>query len=269
MFSVLISVYYKEKTDYLTKALESIVNQTLLPDEIVLVEDGPLKQEQEEVISRFASLYKIFRIIKLARNQGLGKALNEGLKHCSYDLVARMDSDDISLPYRFEKQVSFMESHPEIDACSATINEFIDNPDNIISKRNLPETSEELYRFGKTRSPLNHPAVMFRKSAVLRAGGYQHFPLLEDYYLWVRMIIKGSRLYNLQEPLLLFRCSPNMYKRRGGLKYALTELKFQRMMHEIGYISLPKMITNSIIRFTARIIPNRLRSVLYRSFLHK
>ena len=269
MFSILLSVYRKEKTEFLTEALKSIIEQTLPPDEIVLVEDGPLLQEQENVISQFAAQHGMVRIVKLPQNQGLGKALNEGLKHCTYDLVARMDTDDIALPDRFEKQTAFMEAHPEIDACSGWIDEFIGTPDNIVSRRTLPETSEELYKFGKSRNPLNHPAVMFRKSVVLKAGGYQHFPLFEDYYLWVRMMMKGSKLYNLQEPLLLFRSSQDMYKRRGGMKYALTELRFQRTIHKLGYISLTKMWANSLTRFIARIIPNKLRGLLYKSVLHK
>lgn len=180
-----------------------------------------------------------------------------------------MDTDDIALPDRFEKQVDFMENHPEIDACSAWIDEFIDSPNNIISRRTLPETPEELYKFGKSRNPLNHPAVMFRKSAVIKAGGYQHFPLFEDYYLWVRMIMNGSKLYNLQESLLYFRSSKEMYKRRGGLKYALTEIKFQILLHKIGYISIYQMFRNCCTRFIARIIPNQLRGFLYKRILHK
>ena len=269
MFSVLLSIYYKESAKHLAQALNSISEQTFRPNEIILIEDGPLTPELNSIITSYKTNEPTLKVISLPQNQGLGKALNEGLKHCTYDLVARMDTDDIALPDRFEKQAAFMEAHPEIDACSGWIDEFIDTPDNIVSRRTLPETSEELYRFGKSRNPLNHPAVMFRKSAVLKAGGYQHFPLFEDYYLWVRMMMKGSKLYNLQEPLLLFRSSQDMYKRRGGMKYALTELRFQRTIHKLGYISLTKMWANSLTRFIARIIPNKLRGLLYKSVLHK
>ncbi len=268
-FSVLLSIYYKESPIHFTQALKSILEQTLQPTEIILIKDGILTSELEEVIVQFQKKYPIIYSINLSTNQGLGKALNEGLKHCTYDIVARMDTDDIALPDRFEKQVYFMENHPEIDACSAWIDEFIDTPNNIISRRTLPETPEELYKFGKSRNPLNHPAVMFRKSAVIKAGGYQHFPLFEDYYLWVRMIMNGAKLYNLQEPLLYFRSSTEMYKRRGGLKYALTEIKFQILLHKIGYISICQMLKNCCTRFIARIIPNQLRGFLYKRILHK
>lgn len=269
MFSVLISIYSKENPKHLSQALDSIIHQSLQPTEIILIKDGTLTSELEEVIVKFQKKYPIIYSINLSTNQGLGKALNEGLKHCTYDIVARMDTDDIALPNRFKKQVNFMRNHPEIDACSAWIDEFIDSPNNIISRRTLPETPEELYKFGKSRNPLNHPAVMFRKSAVIKAGGYQHFPLFEDYYLWVRMIMNGSKLYNLQEPLLYFRSSTEMYKRRGGLKYALTEIKFQILLHKIGYISIYQMFRNCCTRFIARIIPNQLRGFLYKRILHK
>lgn len=269
MLSVLLSVYYKENVHHLSQALDSILHQSVLPTEIILVKDGSLTEELETTLTQYQQKYPLLHIVSLPVNQGLGKALNEGLKHCTYDIVARMDTDDIALPDRFEKQVDFMENHPEIDACSAWIDEFIDSPNNIISRRTLPETPEELYKFGKSRNPLNHPAVMFRKSAVIKAGGYQHFPLFEDYYLWVRMIMNGSKLYNLQEPLLYFRSSTEMYKRRGGLKYALTEIKFQILLHKIGYISFYQMLKNCCTRFIARIIPNQLRSFLYKRILHK
>lgn len=269
MLSVLLSIYNKENPFHLTQALESIMSQTFKADEIVIVEDGPLTEKLYAILEKYESAHKCIKRISLKNNMGLGKALNNGLMNCSYELIARMDTDDIALPDRFEKQVYFMENHPEIDACSAWIDEFIDSPNNIISRRTLPETPEELYKFGKSRNPLNHPAVMFRKSAVIKAGGYQHFPLFEDYYLWVRMIMNGSKLYNLQEPLLYFRSSTEMYKRRGGLKYALTEIKFQILLHKIGYISFYQMLKNCCTRFIARIIPNQLRGFLYKRILHK
>lgn len=268
-FSVLLSIYNKENKLYLIKAFESILQQKIKPNEIVLVKDGLLTTDLDSTIAEYQNKFSNLKVILLPKNQGLGKALNEGLKYCSYELVARMDTDDIARPDRFEKQIHFMETHPEIDVCSAWIDEFIGSPDNIVSRRILPETPEELYEFGKSRNPLNHPAVMFRKSAVIKAGGYQHFPLFEDYYLWVRMIMNGSKLYNLQEPLLYFRSSTEMYKRRGGLKYALTEIKFQILLHKIGYISFYQMLKNCCTRFIARIIPNQLRGFLYKRILHK
>lgn len=268
-FSVLLSLYYKENPTFLSQSLNSIFHQTLRADEVVLVEDGPLTGELYEVVGKYEKEYPELKIIKLENNCGLGKALNEGLKYCTNDLVVRADTDDICRKERFEKQVRFMESHPEIDVCSAAIDEFEENKDKIVSTRALPCNHDELYKFGKRRNPINHPVSIFRKSAVESVGSYQHFYLFEDYYLWTRMMVNGAKFHNLQESLLYFRRSPQMIKRRGGWKYAWTEMKFQYALHKIGYIELLTMIENIAIRFGMRIIPNSLRSIIYSKFLRK
>ena len=268
-FSVLLSLYYKEQPSYLIQSIDSILSQTLLPDEIVLVKDGPLTTELENVVCKYEKLYPIIKVVPLEKNLGLGKALNEGLIHCSNDLVARMDTDDIAYPDRFEKQVKFMTTHPDIDACSSWIDDFIDSKDNIISTKKLPETDDEIKKYAKLRSPLNHPAVMFRKQAVINAGGYKHFYLFEDYYLWVRMIMNGSKMYNIQESMLYFRYSPEMIKRRGGWKYAKSEIRLQKEFYRIGFIGLGTLIKNIAIRVTVRMIPNGFRDFIYKKFLRK
>ena len=267
MFSLLVSIYCKESAFFFRQALDSVFAQKLLPSEIVLVKDGVLTETLDKIIQDYSSQYPIFKIVALPQNQGLGRALNEGLKYCSYDIVARMDTDDIAKPDRFEKQLSFLETHPEIDVVGSWIDEFEGTIDNIFSVRKLPETPEDLFQYGKSRNPINHPAVMFRKSAVMRSGSYQHFPLFEDYYLWVRMLMNGSKFYNIQESLLYFRTSPDMFKRRGGLKYALTEIKLQYRFYTLGYISFCQMLKNDIVRTVVRLIPNSLRSVIYQKIL--
>lgn len=267
-FSVLMSLYAKEHTDYLRQSLESVFNQTLPPDEVILVEDGPLTSELYSVVNEFAQKHNELKIINIEKNGGLGRALNEGLKHCSHELVARMDTDDISLPDRFEKEVSFMNSHPEIDVCSAWIAEFDeDNPDDIISIKKLPETHDELYKYGKFRCPINHPVSIFRKKAVIDSGSYQHIRLFEDYYLWGRMMVKGYKFHNIQETLLKFRLSPQMYSRRGGLKYALTEINLINKFRKIGYVDFLSSVFAIISRFIVRIIPNSTRKLIYTKLL--
>ena len=165
-----MSLYYKENPEYLKESLNSVFGQALPPDEVVLVEDGPLTDDLYTVVTEFSDKYPVLKVIPLPVNGGLGKALNEGLKHCSYDIVVRMDTDDVSKPDRFEKQVRFMECHPEIDVCSAWIDEFQDNIDNVIATKRLPETSAEIYEYGKKRCPINHPVAAFRKKAVVAAG---------------------------------------------------------------------------------------------------
>ena len=269
MFSVLLSLYAKEKPSYLNQCLNSIFTQTLFPDEIVLVKDGPLTVELDAIISKYEMQYPILKIVSLPVNQGLGKALNEGLKHCSYDLVARMDTDDIAKPDRFEKQIRVFQEHPELDVVGAWIDEFEETTSNIISTRKLPEVHDDICQFAKKRNPENHPVIMFRKQAVLAAGGYQHFPLFEDYYLWIRMLQNGAKFYNIQESLLYFRFSPAMFKRRGGLKYVTTELRFQNRLRNLGFITSSEYLYNVFIRVITRMMPNTLRAVLYKKALRK
>lgn len=266
-FSVLMSLYAKERPDYLRQSFDSVFNQTLPPDEVILVEDGSLTDELNAVLNEYEEKHPELKRIKLPINGGLGKALNEGLKHCSHELIARMDTDDIAKPNRFEKQLAVFDKYPDVEVVSCWIDEFENISSNVISTRKLPEFPFELFEYGKKRCPINHPAVTFRKSSILFAGGYRHFPLFEDYYLWVRLLLNGAKFYNIQESLLLFRSSSDMFKRRGGLKHALEEIRFQNHIRKIGYIGFFRMCLNIAIRFTTRVIPNSLRSKIYRNFL--
>lgn len=266
-FSVLMSLYYKERPEFLRQSLDSVFNQSLLPTEVVLVEDGPLTKELYKVLEEFKESHLELKIVSLSTNRGLGKALNEGLKHCSYELVARMDTDDIAKSDRFEKQMDIFEKYPQVDVVSSWIDEFKDAPSNIVSIRKLPEFPYEIYHYAKKRCPINHPVVMFKKDSVLFAGGYQHFPLFEDYFLWIRLLLNGSKFYNLQESLLLFRTSDDMFKRRGGLKHAITEIRFQNKIRKIGFISFFQFIENIYVRFITRVVPNKLRKFIYKNFL--
>lgn len=266
-FSVLMSLYFKERPEYLRQSLDSVFNQSQLPTEVILVEDGPLSQELYKILDEFKESHSELKIVSLPVNGGLGKALNEGLKHCSYELVARMDTDDIAKPDRFKKQMAIFDKYPQVEVVSSWIDEFKGTPSNVVSTRKLPEFPYEIYHYAKKRCPINHPVVMFKKDSVLFAGGYQHFPLFEDYFLWIRLLLNGSKFYNLQESLLLFRTSDDMYKRRGGLKHAITEIRFQNKIRKIGFISLSQFIENISIRFITRIVPNNFREYIYKKFL--
>lgn len=257
-------MYCKENPDYLRLSLESVFKQTLPPDEVVLVEDGPLTEELYQVVDDFVDRHHELKIIVNEKNCGLGISLNKGLKHCSYDIVARMDTDDICKPERFANQIAFFEKHSDIDVVGAFIDEFQDDITNVVSTRKLPEMPNEIYQFGKKQSPINHPVVMFRKESVESVGGYQPYYLFEDYYLWVRMLLSGMKFYNIQESLLWFRVSPQMFKRRGGLRYVRTEVGFLWKMYQMGYVSLVKTCQNILIRFMVRIAPNYIRSKVYK-----
>jgi Glycosyltransferases, probably involved in cell wall biogenesis len=267
MFSVLMSVYKKEKPEYLKAALESVWdNQIVKPNEIVLVKDGPLTDSIEKVINDFHR-YAPLKIIPLKENVGLGKALNIGLDRCSNEIVARMDTDDISFNIRFQKQVSFLKDNPEIDVVGSWLDEFESTPDNVISQRRVPESAIEIKEFLKKRNPLNHPTVVFRKSSVQKVGGYKHFHLNEDYYLWARMVASGSKLYNIQESLLYFRAGREVFKRRGGFNYALQDYKLQKEFKRLGIVNRKEFIINCCTRCTSRLLPNFIRGTLYKKLL--
>ena len=264
-YSVLMSVYYKEKPEYLQQSIESILNQMVPTDDFVLVCDGPLTSELDSVIAKYSTLH----VVRLKENGGLGRALNEGMKYCQHDLIARMDSDDISRPDRCERELAVFSNHPEVDIVSGTIEEFITSPDEVYSRRVLPETSEEITQFAKKRNPFNHPAVMYRKSAVEAAGGYKDFYLLEDYFLWVRMLLNGSKGYNIQEPVLWMRAGSDLYGRRGGSKYVTSEKKLFSYMLNTGFINKNEYYQAVTSRAVGAMVPNWVRELLYKKVLRK
>lgn len=267
-FSVLMSVYAKEKPEYLDLSLNSLVTQTLMPKEIVIVKDGVLPSELDEVIHKYVQKYPdLFKIVALKINQGLGNALNIGLQYCDYELVARMDSDDISLPNRFEKQIYYLHKNPEISVLGAYIDEFENEPTNITSVRKVPISHDEIFKVAKRRNPLNHMTVVFRKEFVMAAGGYRHFLWNEDYYLWVRMLNKGYKFANLPESLVLVRAGDDLFKRRGGVKYFLKEVELQKKFYDLGFIQFYDFILNIMLRGTIRLVPNFLRKIIYQLFL--
>ena len=270
MYSVLMSVYKKENPVFLQQAMSSIWEQTIQPDEFVLVCDGPLTPELDVVIKEMERQHlDSLHVVRLADNGGLGNALNIGIQHCSNKLIARMDSDDISRPDRCEKQLRVFEKDPELDICCGTIEEFFETPEEIVARRVLPEQQDDILCYAKKRNPFNHMAVMYKKEAVLMAGGYQPFYLLEDYYLWVRMLLNGAKGYNLQEPLVWVRTGLGMYKRRGGWDYACSQLKLLNYMKAHGMIGDSEYYTSCIIRGIAALAPNRARGFLYEHFLRE
>lgn len=266
-FSVLMSVYRNDRAEWLEESLNSIFNQTLAADEVVLVIDGPISQPLTTTIEKFQTSHMELCTVRLEENMGLGKAMDIGLKHCSNEIIIRMDADDISHPKRFETIISVFDKFPAVDAVSSWIDEFEGSVDNIVSTRRLPEFPYELNIFAQNRNPLNHPATAFKKSSVLLSGGYKHFPLHEDYYLWARLIKSGFKIYNIQESLLFFRTSPNMYKRRGGWRYAKISAQFQSELRHLKLINSFQALKNTITRGTVFLLPNGLRSWIYKHLL--
>lgn len=269
-YSVLMSVYHKEKPEYLKQAIASIQAQTLPTDDFVLVCDGPLNDALDAVIAKKQrEMGKILNVVRLAKNGGLGNALNKGIKHCKNELVARMDSDDIAYPDRCEKQIAVFYTHPEVSVCSGIVEEFTSTPDVVDAKRVPPETHKEIVEFAKKRNPFNHPCVMYKKSAVEAVGSYQDFYLLEDYYLWLRMLMAGYQGYNIQEPLLHMRAGSDMYLRRAGWKYAKTQASLFKFMKSQGFIGEGQYIKSCVIRSGSALAPNWLRKLMFEKVLRK
>jgi glycosyltransferase involved in cell wall biosynthesis len=266
-FSVLMSIYYKEKAEYFNRCMQSIWDEQMVkPSEIVLVQDGKLTDDLYKVINSWKSkLGDVLKIIELEQNVGLGDALNIGIKHCSYELIARMDTDDIALPKRFYTQIEILKNE-NIDICGSWVNEFKEDENNIVSYRKVPQYHDDIVKFAKLRSPMNHPTVMYRKEAVIKAGNYQKMMWFEDYYLWVRMILNGSKFYNIQQPLVKMRVN-NQLERRKGKDYILNEIKLQKDFLNLGFINKKEFIRNILLRNFPRILPNYILKNIYKKLL--
>lgn len=267
-FTVLMSVYAKENPTFLTEALDSVLAQTIEPSEIVLVKDGPLTFELEKVIDNYINKYpENFKIISLQENKGLGIALKIGVDNSSFDIIARMDSDDIAKSDRFEKQLKVLTLNPDVDIVGSYIKEFEGDITNILSVRKVPTSSKEIYDYARRRNPFNHMTVMFRKNAVYGAGNYKQSLYTEDYYLWARMIKNNSKMANIPESLVYARTGRDLFKRRGGLIYVKSEINLQKKLYSIGFINLWEAVINVGLRVLIRIMPNALRGYVYKKLL--
>ena len=271
-FSIITSVYKNDKPEYVREALDSmLVEQTTKPSEIVLVRDGQVLEELENLLNEYESRYpNIFNIIRLEQNGGLGNALKLGVESAKYDIAARMDSDDICLPNRFELQLKYLMEHPETDIVGGQMTEFIGSSDNIVGTRVVPCTKTEIYEYMKNRCALNHVTVMFRKDAVLKAGNYQDWFWNEDYYLWIRMMIKNCQFANLPETLVNVRSGADQYARRGGRKYYESEKGIKKLQLENKMISKLEYFYFVAQRYIIQILmPNWLRGWVFRTFARK
>lgn len=262
-FSLLMSTYQGDDPAHLQAALKSVCASTVQPAELIMVLDGPVKASVEHVISSYQQVLPI-RLLPLENNQGLGRALAQGLAICKHELVARFDTDDLCMPERFEKQLNFMLHHPAIDACSSPVLEFQGTPEtSALCLKTVPSGPEAVAHYARRRNPLNHMAVMFRKTPVLQAGNYQDERYFEDYALWARMLVRGAQLDNLSEPTVWVRAGNDMIARRGGWAYARHEWRVQKKFRESGFISTPELLRNLLIRMPVRLLPASLRSWIY------
>lgn len=269
-YSVLMSLYIKEKPEYLKLSIQSMVNQTYKPDEIVIVKDGKITPELQSILNTFVAMYpKLFNIVGYEENRGLGLALNYGLEHCRNEIVARMDTDDISKPERCEKQLKRFEEKPELSIVGAWVDEFYEKPDMVVSVRSVPETTDEIYEFAKRRSAFNHPVVMYKKSKVLENGGYSNLRRNQDVDLFGRMLFNGCKAENIGESLLFFRINNDLAKRRKSWENTKSYIKTIKGLWKIGYSSFFDLMVVTIAQIGMFFLPVRLQFLVYKHLLRK
>ena len=264
-FSVLMSVYHKDNPQWLKQAIDSVLNNTIKPNQIVLVVDGQISNELEQVLTEYKDNLDILR---LEKNSGLGIALQQGLLKCKYPLVARMDSDDISLPNRFELQLKEFENNPNLAIVGGYIQEFDSQTNEKTSIRKVPLFDNQIKQYIKTRSPFNHPTVMFKKEDILKVGNYQTFYQMEDYYLWARLVQANSQTKNISQLLVNVRVDTKMFARRGGYKYFKSNKEVSKQMLKMKIINYPYYLFNITVRFITQVLmPNNIRTLFYKKVL--
>ncbi len=270
-FSVAMCVYKGDKPEWFDKALASVINQTVVPDEIVLVVDGPVPESIDKVIGKYEFLSEQsgikFKVVRQQINQGLGISLRIAIEACTNDLIARMDSDDICVEDRFEQQVDYFRRHPETDIIGGNISEFIDEESNIAGQRKVPIADADIKKYSKKRCPFNHVTVMYKKNSVIKAGGYIDWFWNEDYFLWIRMLEQKCFFANTGTILVNVRVGKEMYQRRGGIKYFKSEARLQKYMYKRKIIGLATFISNVTKRFIVQVLlPNKVRSFVFQKF---
>uniref|UniRef100_UPI003FEF45F5 glycosyltransferase n=1 Tax=Eubacterium sp. TaxID=142586 RepID=UPI003FEF45F5 len=267
-FSVAMSVYKNDNPIFFDRALQSITeNQKVMPTEIVIIVDGPVDEKINAVIEKYSEKYGNLNVIRLDKNAGLGNALKLAIENAKYELIARMDSDDVSAPNRFEQQLEIMTKNSAVDIVGGDISEFIGDENNIVAKRKVPILDKEIKEYLKTRCPFNHMTVMYKRSAVLKSGNYIDLFYNEDYWLWIRMVENNCIMANTGTILVNARVGEDMYKRRGGKQYFNSEMFLQKYMLKNGIINLPTFVLNSSKRFVVQmLLPNAIREWVFKTF---
>lgn len=266
-YSVLMSIYKQENPAYLIQALDSMLNQTVFPSEIVMVKDGPLTRDLENVLNRYDTKYPgLFKFVSYDVNHGLGYALRQGILACSNEIVARMDTDDIARPDRMEKQLAAIDGG--LDMVGSDVIEFVTSPNDPVAATDLPKGIDAIRSYSKRRNPFRHPPMTFKKSKVIEAGNYSsEFLYFEDWDLFNRMLACGCQADNLSEPLVAMRVSEDFYARRGGLQYLKYAKLFKKAQVMRGYFSNLDYLCSYLPHVVLCLMPNFLRAYLYRVLL--
>ncbi len=269
-YSVLMSLYKKEKPEYLRLAIDSVLNQTVTTDEIVIVKDGPLTDELEDVLQKYTTAHPtLFNIVPSEKNLGLGLALNLGLQHCKNELVARMDTDDIAKPDRCEKQLRIFESTPDLSLLGSSVDEFCSDPSQVVSRRVVPTENRAIYEYAKKRSAFNHPTVMYKKSKVLDVGGYGDLRRNQDVDLFGRMLFSGCIAGNIEESLLWFRSNDDLAKRRKSWENSKSYIDTIKKFWKMGYSSFGNYLMIAVAQTGMFLMPVKLQLWVYKKLLRK
>lgn len=265
-----MSIYKNDNSEHFEIAFQSMLRQTISPSEIVLIIDGPIPKTLENTIKALYDTCQILKIVRFSENQGHAAARHAGLEAATNEIVAFMDSDDIALPDRMEKQLTYMQLHPEITIIGGNIEEFIETPNNPISKRIVPLEHNDILHYMQSRCPMNMVTITARRTELLSVGGFVDWYCNEDSYLWIRLATAGFRFANLPDILVKVRVSKEMYKRRGGWRYFKSERGIQRLMLKKKFISLPRYCYNVLGRFVMQVLlPNSWRSFMYRTLFRQ
>jgi UDP-Gal:alpha-D-GlcNAc-diphosphoundecaprenol beta-1,3-galactosyltransferase len=267
-FSVLLPVYIKDSPVFFSEAILSLYQQTIIPDEIVIIKDGPIQKEINDIILNFKNLNKIQIVeFQFEKNVGMGTAFAKGVTLCKNELIARMDADDISVSKRFELQLEQFKNNLELSICGGWLSEFEIDFNKSICIKKVPERHSDIFLYSKKRNPFNHPTVMFKKSDCIKVGNYMPKKYYEDYNLWVRMLLNNCKGYNIQDVLCHFRTNDDFYKRRGDKSKLKDEVLAIYEFYKMKHINFLDFISKLLIRVVFRLIPNYFRKLIYTKFL--
>ena len=266
-----MSIYFKENPLHFNACMESIWDQqTLKPTEIILIEDGPLTLDLDKVIAQWqVKLGNILRVKRLQENVGTGKAKNIGLQECTYDIVCIVDTDDIYVPERFEKQINFLNHNPDISIVGGQILEFVEDIHMPTGMRKVPLSYEDLKNYAKKQSPFNNMTITYRKSHILEVGGYKHHLWMEDYNLFLRVIAEGYKIQNLADVLVYARVDNGMHVRRKGLEYIKSEKQLLNLKKELKLQNPIHANILFLVRSAFRLMPSSLLGKIYNTFLRE
>jgi glycosyltransferase involved in cell wall biosynthesis len=266
-FSVLMALYQGDKAGLFDKALNSVFSNTLQPNQILLVIDGPIPSDLENVLVKFhESFPDRIEEFRLKENLGLANALNEGLKHVSHEWVVRADADDINLPKRFETLAAMIHANPDLDILGSAIME-VDEAGNILAQRIVPCEQSAILKYAQFRNPFNHMSVAYKCKSILGLGGYPNLYLKEDYALWAKALANQLMVANTKEVLVHATTSSSMYERRGGLRLAKTEIELQELLVVCGLKTKLRALTDGVVRAGFCLVPSQLRKLLYLKLL--